>query len=119
MWSDGPGVEDRVGQRVKFATSEDCIHWSESASITPEPPQSGPESEFFKTRSGKGFRWISRGFWIRAGELIALASLDESWQELGIIRKNAINNFPPKKIPTGEWMMSQRPYDYREKGVSF
>ena len=140
MWSDGPGVEDRVGQRVKFATSEDCIHWSESDYITPEPPLSGSKSKFFNTRSDQGFRWISRGFWNRDGELIALASLDEaagffgpslalhafrfdsindSWEEMGVVRENAINNFPPKKIPTGEWMISQRPYDYREKGVYF
>ena len=25
MWSDGPGVEDRVGQRVAYATSEDGL----------------------------------------------------------------------------------------------
>ncbi len=25
MWSDGPGVEDRVGQRVAYATSPDGL----------------------------------------------------------------------------------------------
>lgn len=140
MWSDGPGVEDRVGQRVKFATSMDCLHWSKPQFLTPEPPESGEDSEFYGERTDKGFRWISRGFWQREGELLALASLDEaagffgpslelhafrlnpeaeSWEALGIIYDDAINNFPPKKIPSGEWMMSRRPYNYKEKEVHF
>lgn len=140
MWSDGPGIEDRVGQRVKFATSMDCLEWSEPMFLTPAPPNSGEDSEFYGTRTDKGFRWISRGFWKREGELIALASLDEAagffgpnlalhafrfnpenavWEDVGVIYENAINNFPPKKLPTGEWMMSRRPYDYRKTGVYF
>ncbi len=140
MWSDGPGVEDQVGQRVKYATSTDGLEWSEPAYMTPVPPDSGEDSEYYGTRSDKGFRWISRGFWLREGELLALASLDEAagffgpnlelhafrwdaeqqaWESLGVIYDNAINNFPPKKIPTGEWMTSRRPYDYKEKGVYF
>ena len=43
----------------------------------------------------------------------------QGWEDLGVIYDNAINNFPPKKIPTGEWMTSRRPYDYKEKGVYF
>ena len=35
MWSDGPGVEDRVGQRVAFATSNDGLKWSSPKYITP------------------------------------------------------------------------------------
>src|SRR5690606_25344909 len=87
-----------------------------------------------------GLRWISRGFWLRDGELIALASLDEaagcfgpglelhgfrfdpqskSWQSAGVVFGNAINNFPPKKLPTGEWMMSRRTWDYKTSGVHF
>lgn len=27
-WSEGPGIEDRAGQRVKFATSLDGLSWS-------------------------------------------------------------------------------------------
>ena len=140
MWSDGPGVEDEVGQRVKFATSTDGLKWSEPEFMTPAPPNSGEDSEYYGTRSDKGFRWISRGFWLREGELLALASLDEAagffgpslelhafrwkseqqgWEDLGVIYDKAINNFPPKKIPTGEWMTSRRPYDYKEKGVYF
>lgn len=140
MWSDGPGVEDRVGQRVKFATSADGLHWSIPEFLTPAPPHSGSDSEFFGKRNAKGYRWIARGFWQRDNELLALASLDEAadffgpsltlrafrldsngrtWRELGVVQKNTINNFPPERLPDGRWMMSRRTYDYKKTGVHF
>jgi hypothetical protein len=139
MWSDGPGIEDRVGQRVKFATSADGLKWSASQYLTPIPPNSGPDSPHYGTRTDKGMRWISRGFWKRDGELLALASLDEaagffgpslelhafrlqsdgSWQDAGVVFGNTINNFPPMKLRTGDWMMSRRPHDYKTSGVHF
>lgn len=138
MWSDGPGIEDRVGQRVKFATSVDAVTWSEPQYVTPEPPNSGPGSAHFGTRTDKGLRWISRGFWQRDGELLALCSHDEAagffgpglqlrafrwtgseWAGAGLVADNAINNFPPQKIATGDWMMSRRTYDYKKTGVQF
>ncbi|WP_145257938.1 exo-alpha-sialidase [Planctomycetes bacterium Pan216] len=139
MWSDGPGVEDRAGQVVKYATSPDGLEWTSPKQLTPDPKNSGPGSAVFNTRSPKGFRWIARGFWQRDGELLALASLDEAagffgpslalhafrwnadderWDDLGVIRDNAINNFPPKQLPSGRWMMSRRPSDYKRVGVS-
>ena len=78
MWSDGPGIEDRVGQRVKYATSRDGLKWSAPQFLTPVPPNSGPDSPHYGTRTDKGMRYISRGFWKRDGELLALASLDEA-----------------------------------------
>ena len=63
MWSDGPGIEDRVGQRVKYATSPDGVTWSETRYVTPVPPDSGPDSSHYGIRSENGMRWISRGFW--------------------------------------------------------
>lgn len=139
MWSDGPGIEDRVGQRVKFATSPDGLKWSKSQYLTPIPPNSGPDSPHYGTRTDKGMRWISRGFWKRDGELLALASLDEaagffgpslelhafrlqsdgSWQDAGVVFDDTINNFPPMKLRTGDWMMSRRPHDYKTSGVHF
>ena len=56
MWSDGPSVEDKVGQRVKYATSIDGLQWSKPEFITPIPPNSGKDSEYYDTRSDKGFR---------------------------------------------------------------
>jgi len=140
MWSDGPGIEDRVGQRVKYATSEDGLKWSAPQFLTPEPPGSGSGSELYATRSAKGFRYIARGFWNRDGEVLALASIDEAagffgpslelrafrlnaakdgWDDAGLVSKNAINNFPPLKLRTGDWMMSRRMYDYTKTGVHF
>lgn len=132
MWSDGPGVEDRVGQRVAFSTSLDGLSWSPKNYITPYPPNSKPSSPHFNTRSQLGYRYISRGFWQRDGELLALVALDEAdkffgsslkllayklspenetWKEIGVVFDNTINNFPPKKIPSGEWMMTRRTHD--------
>jgi hypothetical protein len=140
MWSDGPGIEDRVGQRVKFATSADGLKWSTPKFMTPVPPNSGPDSPHHGTRTDKGMRWISRGFWKRDGELLALASLDEAagffgkslelrafrfdqatgeWSDAGLVFKNTINNFPPLKLRTGDWMMSRRMFDYSKTGVHF
>ena len=139
MWSDGPGIEDRVGQRVKFATSADGLKWSTLQYLTPIPPNSGPDSPHYGTRTDKGMRWISRGFWKRDGDLLALASLDEaagffgpslelhafrlqsdgSWQDAGIVFDDTINNFSPMKLRTGDWMMSRRMHDYKTSGVHF
>lgn len=139
MWSEGPGVEDRVGQVVRYATSPDGLNWSFPKNLTPDPPGS-ERNTLYGTRSDKGFRFIARGFWIREGELIALASLDEAadffgpglelrgyrlnvktetWEDIGVIYDNAINNFPPEKLQTGEWMMSRRRWDYKTRGVDF
>ena len=41
------------------------------------------------------------------------------WQSLGVIADNTINNFPPKKIKNGRWMMSRRTHDYKTTGVHF
>ena len=139
MWSDGPGVEDRVGQRVSFATSRDGLVWSKPQFLTPSPPNSGPDSPHYGTRTLEGMRWISRGFWKRDKDLYALASLDEAagffgpslelhafrltddrtWEDVGVIADDTINNFPPKRLPTGGWMTSRRPHDYKQTGVQF
>ena len=140
MWSDGPGIEDQVGQRVKYATSPDGLKWSEPKFMTPVLPGSGPDSPHYGKRTDQGMRWISRGFWKREGELLALASRDEAagffgksleldafrfdkttgeWRDAGLVFKDAINNFPPIKLRTGDWMMSRRGHDYSKSGVHF
>jgi hypothetical protein len=140
MWSDGPGIEDRVGQRVKFATSMDGLTWNEPAFLTPPPPNSGTDSPHYGKRTSQGFRWISRGFWQRDGHLLALASLDEAagffgpslalhafrlqsdgktWENAGVVAADTINNFPPHRLSTGEWIMSRRTHDYKSAGVHF
>ncbi len=139
MWSDGPGVEDRVGQRVKYATSDDGLNWSTPAYMTPLPPGSG-KAAIHGTRTNEGFRYIARGFWQRGDDLIALAALDEAaeffgpglelhgfrfneadktWKDIGVIADDAINNFAPTKIATGEWVMTRRKYGYKKTGIEF
>lgn len=138
MWSDGPRVEDMVGQVVKYSTSLDGLKWSEAKFVTGYPPGSGPASPHYNTRRKEGLRYISRGFWVREGRLLALVSLDEAadffgpslelrafqwnpvagaWEDGGMVQKDAINNFPPQKLPTGEWAMTRRRHDYKETGV--
>jgi hypothetical protein len=140
MWSDGPGIEDRVGQRVKFATSVDALNWAPGGYITPIAVNSGPDSQVYNTNSSSGLRWIARGFWVRNNQLIALASLDEagayfgpsltlhgfvwdnigqSWTSFGVIAGDTITNHPPMMLPSGEWMMSRRAQDYTRTGISF
>lgn len=140
MWSDGPAIEDRVGQVVKYSTSKDGVTWDAPKMITGNPRGFGPDSPIYNTRKPEGFRYISRGFWVRENQLLALVSLDEAagffgpslelrafrwnaaggkWDDLGVVQNNAINNFPPQKLPTGEWAMTRRKHDYQTTGVEF
>jgi len=130
MWSDGPGVarvaaekhrnvvpgHDRPGTRVSFATSRDGSNWSRPQDL------SGPPRV-------EGFGWIARGFWVRDGKLLALAShfnapgypgkglsleafrwdpTKNAWLAHGTVQDDSLNNFPPKKLPSGKWMMTRR-----------
>jgi hypothetical protein len=134
MWSDGPGVSrsddpvahrnivpghDQPGQLVSYSTSYDGIHWTEKRDLA------GPPDD--------GFGWIARGFWVREGKLLALATRyrapgyrgdglqlhafemikgqERDWKHLGLVYDNAMNNFSPKQLPSGEWMMSRRDKD--------
>lgn len=140
MWSDGPRVEDMVGQVVKYSTSPDGLVWDSPKFMTGYPPNSGPDSPHYNTRRKEGLRYISRGFWVREGRLLALVSLDEAagffgeslelrafrwnpatkkWEDAGVVQRNAINNFPPQRLPTGEWAMTRRKHDYKDTGVEF
>ena len=135
MWSDGPGVRrsgiapgahrnlvpghDEPNTRVSFATSADGITWSRPADL------SGPPRR-------KQFGWIARGFWIRDGKLLALAShfnapgypgeglsleafrwdtTDHAWMPHGTVLDDTLNNFPPKKLPSGQYMMTRRDHE--------
>ncbi len=130
MWSDGPGgprrgvtsdghrnivpAHDLPETRNSFATSKDGLHWSKPADLTGPPRK-------------KGFGWIARGLWERDGQLLALASHFNApgydgpglsleafrwdgtkWVALGTVLDDSMNNFPPKRLPSGEWMMTRR-----------
>jgi len=117
MWSHGPVVEDEPTQHVRYATSDDGLKWSESKMLTGAPAE--------------GRAYIARGFWVRDGELLALAAYykgkgafgvdkdlrleafawdkeTNSWKHKGLIFDNSINNFAPQKLSTGEWMITRR-----------
>ncbi|MCF3649784.1 exo-alpha-sialidase [Synoicihabitans lomoniglobus] len=135
MWSDGPGVprahfqggvpgHDRADQHVFFATSRDGLDWGEIGDITGAPDS--------------GYGWIARGFWVREGKLLALASRYEApgyagpglslhafelvsghgdrWQHRGLVLDDSMNNFSPKQLPGGDWLMTRRD---QLKAVSF
>ena len=122
IWSNGPVVEDKPTQFVRYSTSEDGLVWSEAKDVMPSSPR-------------EGFRYIARGLWVRDGKLICIAAHDEAlgpdgrthffgkslqllawewqpgtqdWQPLGVMMEDAINNFPPQKMPNGEWGMLRR-----------
>ena len=130
MWSDGPGLpksgvtpeqhrnivpgHDRPNTRNSFATSTDGLHWTMPADLT-GPPRI------------EGYGWIARGLWKRDGELLALASHFNApgyagpglsleafrwngtkWVPHGTVLDDSMNNFPPKRLPSGEWMMTRR-----------
>jgi hypothetical protein len=117
MWSQGPPVEDEPSQLIRYATSEDGLNWS-AAKVLVGPPR-------------EGYAYIARGLWIRDGELLALVAhfkgkgafgVDKElkleayvwdgaaakWNFKTTVFDNAINNFPPQQLPTGEWMMTRR-----------
>lgn len=117
MWSQGPPIEDEPTQHIRYSTSKDGLKWSEAKVLV------GPPKE--------GYAYIARGFWVRDGELLALVAhfkgkgafgadkelqlqamawngTKETWEPKGKVFDNAINNFPPQKLPTGDWMMTRR-----------
>ena len=119
IWSDGPMIEDHPTQEIKYATSSDGLHWSPAKSVTGTPEE--PDA------------FIARGLWIRDGELLALAAhyrgkgafgaqeqkqlrLEAyawdaeagSWKFRGQLYDNAINNFPPQRLPSGDWILTRR-----------
>ncbi|MCA9016126.1 MAG: exo-alpha-sialidase [Planctomycetaceae bacterium] len=119
IWSDGPRIEDEPTQEIKYATSADGLHWSKAKSVTgtPEKPNA----------------FIARGLWIREGKLLALAAkyqghgafgplekkhlelvayrwepAQDKWVYEGKLYDNAINNFPPQKLPSDNWILTRR-----------
>ncbi len=123
MWSCNRIRDLKAGQHVRYATSSDGVHWSARRAITPR-------------EDAANMRYFARGFWVRDGQLIALAARDEAvrplfgpglelrgyrwrpdaqrWDDPIVIADDTINNFPPKRLPTGEWLMSRRDHRMRK-----
>jgi len=117
IWSDGPAIEDRPTQEIKYSTSKDGLTWSPAKSVTGKPDEP--------------YAFIARGIWLRDSELLALGahykgkgafgsdkelqlqaySWGEAagkWQFKGKLYENAINNFPPQRLPDGDWILTRR-----------
>jgi len=117
MFSHGAGGEDEPTQFVSYTTSDDGLHWSEARPIMPAP--------------AAPYAYIARGFWLRDGELLALVAhfrdkgafggnkelkleayvWDQpaaAWKFKTVLYENAINNFAPQKLASGDWMMTRR-----------
>jgi hypothetical protein len=112
-WNDGYTLENRPGQRVRFATSRDGLVWSAPADLTGRNPKRG---------------FTNCGFWIRNGQLYALAALRDTrdiapsgedplllayqWDkrsrrfgERQVIAKDYFAQNIPQRTPTGDWLI--------------
>jgi len=119
MWSSGVWGEDMPGQKVRFANSVDGVNWSE-ARVLAEPDPT--------------FMLTPTGFWVRNGELLALAchrrgkpvvdgkrqkvegALDHTtriyrfsagtgtWTQTGKL-PDTFSDKPIERLSTGEWAM--------------
>lgn len=133
LWSHGTAREDLPRQHVRYATSRDGLAWSDAREVA------GPSAR-------ADWRYIARGFWPRDGRLLALASHDEvfdaqgrkrlfgpglelrawewrpedaTWRDAGTVAKDAINNFPPRRVPgSDEWLMIVRDHRRAVRGLA-
>lgn len=119
IWSDGPKVEDWPTQEIKYSTSVDGLKWNTPKTVTGTPKE--PHA------------FIARGLWVRDGQLLALAARyrgkgafgtqaqkqlellayrydhdGQKWERRGRLYDNAINNFPPQKLTSGDWILTRR-----------
>jgi len=117
VFSHGPVVEDVPTQFVSYAVSNDGLQWSPARPVTPIPDDP--------------YAYIARGLWLRDGELLALVAhfrgrgafgVDkqlqlqafvwnketDAWKFKATLYHDAINNFAPQMLPSGEWLMTRR-----------
>lgn len=112
-WNDGYVGEDFAGQRVRYATSMDGMTWSEPIDLTGRHPKR---------------RYTACGFWLRDGEMFALAALRDAsdggvtgedplllafkydrktrrFGERQVIAKNFFAQNIPMRTPAGDWLI--------------
>ena len=119
IWSDGPRVEDWPTQEIRYSTSDDGLTWRPAKSVTGTPK--APVA------------FIARGLWLRDGELLVLGArfrgkgafgaqeqkqlelvaygydqTNDRWRYKDRLYENAINNFPPQRLPSGDWILTRR-----------
>ncbi len=126
MWSCGKEFEDVSGQYVRYAISENGLEWSPSAILIPPDPTG--EMRYFARglwiRDGELLALASRdeAWSIVDGvrkkgrlfgpslQLIAYRwnASTSAWEYKGVVLDDTINNYPPKQLPSGEWMTTRR-----------
>jgi len=112
-WNDGYDLENRPGQRVRFATSQDGLAWSAPRDVTGR-------------NANRSF--TNGGFWVRDNELYVLASLrdardvpspgeaplllgfkwDPQAQRFGertVMAQDYFAQNVPQRTPDGDWLM--------------
>jgi hypothetical protein len=108
IWSSGRVDEDSSSQFIRFATSTDGQHWSESRVVAGDPDgENGPQ------------RWLASGLYVEKGTLYALGCLNEGdrdgkiwanaklvrlkwtaegWKDESIFADNCMVYYPPLKV---------------------
>ncbi|MEI9808037.1 MAG: exo-alpha-sialidase [Bacteroidota bacterium] len=117
-WSNGDKDEDFSMQRVMFATSTDGYKWSKAMNMTGSIPERA---------------YTPCGFWVREGELFALASLSDSrassldsrdnrmmlsyrwnaatstFEYSGTVARGFYGIEGPRQVADGQWFMFGKP----------
>lgn len=123
LWTESADADERAtGSRIMTATSTDGLTWNTPFFVTPTTPP-------------PPFRWRSRGFWIRNGELLVLANYDEAnpgvwvygptltakafrwsgtaWElaydDIGV--ELTVIDMQPIQLPSSEWLFTARNRD--------
>ncbi len=109
VWSSGRIDEDSRSQLIRYATSVDGLHWSDSRVLAPDPDgETG------------AWRWMASGIYVEGGRLLALGSLNRGneppggpwadarlvrfgwtgsdWREERVVREGGVVYFPPLRI---------------------
>lgn len=108
IWSSGRVDEDSSSQFIRFATSTDGEHWSDSSVVAGDPDgENGPQ------------RWLASGLYVEGGTLYALGCLNEGdrdgkiwanaklvrlkwtaegWKDESIFADNCMVYYPPLKV---------------------
>ena len=112
-WNDGYIGEDFAGQRVRYATSRDAASWSQPIDLTGRNPKR---------------RFTDCGFWLRDGEMFALAALRDAshadpsgetpvllaylynsrtgrFGEARVIANDFFAGNIPQRTPAGDWLI--------------
>jgi hypothetical protein len=109
IWSSGRINEDSSSQFIRYATSRDGLHWSESRVLAPDPDG-----------EAGAWRWMASGIYEENGKLYALGSRNRghqasggvwtdarlvrfvwtgnTWREDRVVAEDCVVYFPPLRV---------------------